>query len=76
MFIIDTQGFGKTKNENPPTQEIEVTSKSAGRSAHGWQIGRHWLAGNSHFPCGMIFIFCFSEPLGINIGILMGLLLW
>ena len=40
---------------------------SAGRSAHGWQISRHWLAGNSHFRCGRIFIFRFSEPLGINI---------
>ena len=48
---------------------------SAGRSAHGWQIGRHWLAGNSHFPCGRIFIFCFSEPLGINSEVLNCLLL-
>ena len=49
---------------------------SAGRSAHGWLIGRHWLAGNSYFPCGRIFIFCFSEPLGINIEVLNSLLLW
>ena len=34
---------------------------------HGWQISWHWLADNSHFPCGTIFIFCFSEHLGINI---------
>ena len=34
---------------------------------HGWQIGRHRLAGNSHFPRQRIFIFCFPEPLGINI---------
>ena len=25
-FDIDTQGFRKTRNENPLTQEIEVTS--------------------------------------------------
>ena len=25
-FNVDAQGFRKTKNENPPTQEIEVTS--------------------------------------------------
>ena len=25
-FTIDAQGFRKTKNENPPTSEIEVTS--------------------------------------------------
>ena len=25
-FIIEAQGFRKTKNENPPTWEIEVTS--------------------------------------------------
>ena len=25
-FTIDVQGFRKTKNENPPTWEIEVTS--------------------------------------------------
>ena len=47
----------------------------AGQSAHGWQLGRHWLAGNSYFLRGRIFISCFSEPLGINIEILNGLLL-
>ena len=26
-FKIDAQGFRKTKNENPPKQEIGVTSK-------------------------------------------------
>ena len=26
IFIIDAQGFRKTKNENPPTWEIRVTS--------------------------------------------------
>ena len=25
-FTIDTQGFRKTKNENPPTWEMEVNS--------------------------------------------------
>ena len=25
-FIIDVQGFRKTKNENPPTQELGATS--------------------------------------------------
>ena len=40
-----------------------------------WQIGWHWLAGNSFFPCGRIFISSFSEPLGINIEGLNGLLL-
>jgi len=49
---------------------------SAGRSANHGQIGRHWLAGNSYFPCGRIFVFCFSEPLGINIEVLNSLLLW
>ena len=48
----------------------------AGRSAHGWLIGRHWFAGNSYFPCGRIFIFYFSEPLDINIEVLNSLLLW
>ena len=48
---------------------------SAGRSAHGWQIGRHWLAGNSYLPRQRIFIFCFSEPFGINSEILNSLLL-
>ena len=62
FFNIDAQGFRLTKNENPPTR-VGVTSQPA----HGWQIGRHRLAGNSHFPQWRIFIFCFSEPLGINI---------
>ena len=37
---------------------------SAGRSTKQGQIGQHWLAGNSYFPCRRIFISCFSEPLG------------
>ena len=40
---------------------------NAGQYAHDWQIGRHWLAGNSDFLHQRIFIFWFSEPLGINI---------
>ena len=49
---------------------------STGPSANHGMMGRHWLAGNSHFPRERIFIFCFSEPLGINIEILNALLLW
>ena len=77
-FNIDAQGFRKTKNENPPTQEIGVTNQltHAGQPTNQRQIGWHWLAGNSYFLRGRIFIFCFSEPLGINIEILNGLLLW
>ena len=48
---------------------------SASRSANHGQIGRHWLAGNSRIPCGRIFIFCFSEPLGFNSEVLNSLLL-
>ena len=47
----------------------------AGRSANHAQIGQHWLAGNSYFPCGRIFISNFSELLGINIEGLNSLLL-
>ena len=47
----------------------------AGRSAKHGQIGRHWLVGNSYFPHRRIFIFCFSESLGINIEGLNSLLL-
>ena len=35
----------------------------AGWSAQVW----YWLVGKSYFPCRRIFIFCFSEHLGINI---------
>ena len=48
---------------------------SAGQSANHGQLGQHWLAGNFYFPCGRIFIFCFSEPLGINSEVLNSLLL-
>ena len=44
--------------------------------ALGFRKTRHGLAGNSYFLNGRIFIFCFSESLGINIEILKALLLW
>ena len=51
----------KWKSSHTGNRSYQLTS--AGQSAHGWQIGRHWLAGKSFFPCGRIF----SEPLGITI---------
>ena len=44
-FTIGAQGFRKTRNENPPMQEISRSYQltSAGPSAHGWQIGRHCI---------------------------------
>ena len=63
----------KWKSSNAGNKSYQLTS--AGRSAHGWQIGRHWLAGNSYFLRQRIFIFCFSEPLSINIEDLNSLLL-
>ena len=48
---------------------------NSGQSANHGQIGWHWLAGNSYFPCERIFISSFSEPLGINIEGLNSLLL-
>ena len=63
--------FSKFSNEGFKSYQLT----SACRSAHGWQIGQHWLTGNSHFPCGRIFIFYFSEPLGINSEVLNSLLL-
>ena len=74
-FNIDAQGFRKTRNGNPPTREIGATS-CADQSAIGSQVGWHGLAGNAYFLHGWIFISCVSEPLGINIEILNGLLLW
>ena len=64
-LVIDAQGFRKTKNEDPQGNG-SYQPTSAGRSANRGQIGRHWLAGNFYFRSGRIFIFCFSEPLGIN----------
>ena len=75
-FNIDALGFRKTRNENPSTQEIGVPQLTlADRPANQGQIGWHQLAGNSYFLRGRIFISCFSEPLGINIEVLNGLLL-
>ena len=34
----------KLKSSNAGNRSYQLTS--AGQSAHGWQIGRHWLAGN------------------------------
>ena len=48
---------------------------NASRPANHGQIGWHCLAGNFYFPCERIFIFCFSELLGINIEGLNSLLL-
>ena len=48
---------------------------NAGQDAHGWQIGRQWLAGNSYFQRQCINISSFSEPLGINIEVWNSLLL-
>ena len=64
----------KLKSSNTGNTSYQLTS--AGRSAHGWQISRHWLAGNFYFPCERIFISSFSEPLGINSEVLNTLLLW
>ena len=60
---------------NKKSLPMQKTIQNSNIDAQGGQIGRHWLAGNSHFPCGRIFIFCFSEPLGINSEVLNSLLL-
>ena len=77
IFTIDAQGFRKNKkwkSSHMGNRSYQLTS--AGWSAHGWQIDWHWLGGNSHhFLRGRIFIFCFSEPLGINSEVLNSLLL-
>ena len=65
----------KLKKPMVPLIEIDIKFTHSLPNCHGWQIGWHWLAGNSGFPSGRIFIFCFSEPLGINIEILNALLL-
>ena len=67
-FKIDAQGFRKTRKKSPPNP-CRPTCQPR-------KIGWHWLAGNSYFPFGRIFISSFSEPLGINIEILNGCLLW
>ena len=63
--------FSKFFNEGFKSYQLT----SAGQSAHGWQIGWHWLAGNSCFSRQSIFISSFSEPLGISIEGLNDLLL-
>ena len=57
--------------------EIEVTSElvPADLPTMGWSASTSYVAGNSHFPCGRIFISSFSEPLDINIEGLNSLLL-
>ena len=63
--------FSKFSNEGFKSYQLI----SAGQSANYGQLGRHWLAGNFYFPCGRIFNFCFSEPMGINSEVLNNLLL-
>ena len=55
----------KWKSSDVGNRSYQLTS--AGQSTNHGQICHHGLAGNSHFPRWRIFIFCFSEPLGINI---------
>ena len=76
-FTIDSprvQKNKKWKSSHAGNKSYQLTS--AGQSALGWQVGRHRLAGNSYILHVRIFIACFSEPFGINIQILAGLLLW
>ena len=75
-FNIDALGFKnkKWKSSNAGNRSYQLTH--AGWPANQGQIGRHLLADNSYFLRGRVFISCFSEPLGINIEILNGLLLW
>ena len=61
------------KSSNMGNRSYQPTS--AGWSANHRQIGRHWFAGNSYFPCERIFISSFSELFGINIEGLNSLLL-
>ena len=55
-------------------RSYQLTSYS--QSANHEQIVWHWVAGNSYFLCGKIFISSFSELLGINIEGLNSLLHW
>ena len=71
---LNKKSFPKQKTIQNFTIDAQGFRKT--KNANQGQIGRHWLAGNSYFPCGRIFIFCFSEPLGINIEVLNSLLLW
>ena len=56
------KGSEKQKMKILRTENRSYQLTSAGRSAHGWQIGWHCLAGNSHFPHGRIFISFFLNP--------------
>ena len=67
-------GSEKQEMKILPHGKKELPANLCQPANHG-QIGRHWLAGNSYFPCQMVFIFCFSEPMGINIERLNSLLL-
>jgi len=67
-FNIDALGFSKTRNVNPPhagNRGYQLTHAS--QPAKQGQISQHWLADNSYFPRGRIFISCFSDPLGIKL---------
>ena len=52
-FTIDAQGFRRTKNENPPTWEMGVTSQPVPADLPTWanRPAVHWLAGNSEGHC-------------------------
>ena len=78
LLLVDVKSSRMKTRHNPPKQ-IQIKSPfpskrlfktsllmPMGSEKHGWQISWHWLAGNFYFPRGRIFIFCFSEPLGIN----------
>ena len=47
--------------------KTDLDKKLDPKQKAGWQISRHWLAGNSLFPLGRIFISSFFELLGMNI---------
>ena len=69
------KGSEKQKMKILPHGKGSYQLTSAGQSAHSWQISLHWLAGNSCFPQGEIFMSCVFEPLGINSEVLNSLLL-
>ena len=49
-------GTDRLFSENIILEDYKDIFLGAGRSVNGWQIGRHWLAGNFYFPRGRIFI--------------------
>ena len=75
ISILRLKGSEKQKMKIPRHGNKSNQLTSAGQSANHGQSGRHQLAGNSYFPRQRIFIFCFSEPLDINIESLNSLLL-